>query len=114
MANREIEPAAWVTMQETWPDRSRDVLTNRKDAEEYERTCYELTPLYRVPVSPWQTGTPPYDVNLLVEFGDASDPVQTVAAYVEQPIVNDKPHGIWFLSDGSSLIGVNRWMEIPA
>lgn len=43
------EPVAWVTMHPDWKDSNRTVLTSSEDAEEYHRTCYDLTPLYRHP-----------------------------------------------------------------
>lgn len=43
----EDTPAAWVTLQPDWDDEDRTAITNPESAEEYDRTCYTLTPLYK-------------------------------------------------------------------
>lgn len=70
-------------------------------------------PLYSSPPAPvaWRTDTPPYDTDLLVELEGGR---KHAAAYIEQPVIADKPHGRWFNSDGRELFSVKRWMEIPA
>ena len=40
------EAVAWATLQEGWKDEDRTVITDPVEAEQYNRQCYELTPLY--------------------------------------------------------------------
>ncbi len=43
------EPIAWVTMQESFCDEERTVITNKIDADKYSAQCYDLTPLCAAP-----------------------------------------------------------------
>lgn len=46
------EPVAWGTMQPEFSDDDRTLITDKDDAEVYDRQCYTLTPLYTSPPAP--------------------------------------------------------------
>ena len=45
----ERQPVAWGTMQPSWPDHHRTLITDKSQVEEYNRQCYELTAFYTAP-----------------------------------------------------------------
>lgn len=45
-AQHQGKPVAWATLQDGWKDEDRTVITDPVEAEEYNRVCYDLTPLF--------------------------------------------------------------------
>jgi hypothetical protein len=45
----ERKPNAWATLQTGWKDEDRTVITDQSEAEQYNRQCYDLTPLFTSP-----------------------------------------------------------------